>query len=333
MNICSKLSILGVAKFMKFIYVKRKNAKYVVGNKAGASKVTTVLAVVLIVLLFISLILVANYIYLIKRYESLRRDYLNLRKEYQNVQESLNEKEQELMEVDQKLEDIIAKLKRVEADYQKLKSEYARLESLYKSQSEKYEDESKLQRQLREVLYYRQFTIYDYKNDEYYMPYVLIPAWMYWNRRWNSSRRIPYFGLDPETLHDYFRDAVNSWKEDWPIQDLAAQLRGISGEDDEFYANLVLQVVHQLFYNVTDYTKYPIESLVEGSGDCDTLAVLLASLLEAGGLDAIILLGYVRGSAEEEFGGAHALVAVYLSEMPDDITRENYWSVSYDGKT
>ena len=164
------------------------------------------------------------------------------------------------------------------------------------------------------------------------MPYVIIPAWTYLNRKLNTSRQIPYFGAEYEQLQSYFIGAVSSWREDWPIQSLASQLRAISGDDDEFYANLVLQVVHQLFYNVTDYTKYPIETLVEGSGDCDTLAVLLASLLEAGGLDAVILLGYVKGAPEEEFGETHALVAVYLPEMPDDFPRENYSKITYNGK-
>ena len=150
------------------------------------------------------------------------------------------------------------------------------------------------------------------------MPYVIIPAWTYLNRKLNTSRQIPYFGAEYEQLQSYFIDAVSSWRENWPIQSLASQLMAISGDNDEFYANLVLQVVHQSFYNVTDYTKYPVETFVEGSRDCDTLAVLLASLLEAGGLDAVILLGYVKGAPEAEFGGAHALVAIYLPEIADD---------------
>ena len=51
----------------------------------------------------------------------------------------------------------------------------------------------------------------------------------------------------------------------------------------------------------------------------------LAGFTARGGrTGCVILLGYVKGAPEEEFGGAHALVAIYIPEMPDDFPRENY---------
>ena len=91
----------------------------------------------------------------------------------------------------------------------------------------------------------------------------------------------------------------------------------------------MLQVTHQLKYELTDNTKYPIETFVEGSGDCDTLAVFAAALMKAGGLDTAVLLGTAKGSPEDEAGVGHAMVGVALDEAPDDHYRDSEWYVDY----
>ena len=63
---------------------------------------------------------------------------------------------------------------------------------------------------------------------------------------------------------------------------------------------------------MTLYTKYPIETLVEESGDCDNLAVLTASILNAGGFDVVLLL--VRAG-----GGGHCMLGVSMDSPPDDL--------------
>jgi hypothetical protein len=47
-------------------------------------------------------------------------------------------------------------------------------------------------------------------------------------------------------------------------------------------------LVHQIPYADGD-TRYPIETLVENSGKCDTLSLLAASIMKAGGLDVVLL--------------------------------------------
>jgi transglutaminase-like putative cysteine protease len=256
------------------------------------------------------------YLNLKSNYDDLLKDYNSLSTNYKILQRDFN---------------------LLETRYSELRYEHENLQSKYAELLKKYADILSeyvlFLNQTREVLIYRSFTVYDYKRDRYYMPYVLIPFWTYWNRRADVDRHIPYLNLDYETLRNYYQKALNSWKEDRPIQDLAYELRWIAGNDDELYVNLALQVVHQLYYNVTDYTKYPIESIVEGSGDCDTLSTLLAALLEAGGLDAILILGRVKSTLEERFGGGHAMVGVHLPEPPDDvIRREGPWYITYNGK-
>ena len=59
-----------------------------------------------------------------------------------------------------------------------------------------------------------------------------------------------------------------------------------------------------------DYVKYPVETLASGAGDCDDLAVLYATLLEAAGVEAALLLtpGHVLVAANtgvpEQFGAS-----------------------------
>ena len=44
----------------------------------------------------------------------------------------------------------------------------------------------------------------------------------------------------------------------------------------------------QIPYAVNDI-KYPVETIVENSGKCDTLSLLAASIMKAGGLDVVLL--------------------------------------------
>jgi hypothetical protein len=56
----------------------------------------------------------------------------------------------------------------------------------------------------------------------------------------------------------------------------------------EEFANTVLQLVHQIPYDLGNLT-YPVETLIENSGKCDTLSLLAASIMKAGGLDVVLL--------------------------------------------
>ncbi len=75
---------------------------------------------------------------------------------------------------------------------------------------------------------------------------------------------------------------------------------------DESFVNTVLMIVHQLSYRPSS-ANYPIETLVENSGDCDTLSYLAASMLIAGGFD-VVLLSYENYK--------HMNVGVKLSQPP-----------------
>lgn len=93
------------------------------------------------------------------------------------------------------------------------------------------------------------------------------------------------------------------------FKQVAERLRSVTGNgdrSDEDFANAVLMLVHQIPYASGD-VKYPVETLVENAGKCDTLSLLAASIMKAGGLDVVLLY----------FKEAHHInVGVYLPYTP-----------------
>ena len=77
---------------------------------------------------------------------------------------------------------------------------------------------------------------------------------------------------------------------------------------DEQFANAVLTMVRQIPYNKSS-VKYPIEALVQNTGDCDVLSLLAASIMKAGGLDVVLFL--YKG-----LNPSHMNIGVYLPYKP-----------------
>ncbi len=94
---------------------------------------------------------------------------------------------------------------------------------------------------------------------------------------------------------------------------------------DEIFANVVLDIVHQIPYQKTS-TKFPAETIFENSGDCDTLSLLTASIMKAGNLD-VVLLFY------EDYPVNHMNIGVHLPRDPIYCSRrDNPLYYEYDGK-
>lgn len=89
----------------------------------------------------------------------------------------------------------------------------------------------------------------------------------------------------------------------------------------EDYANAVLALVHQINYVELEPSRYPVETLVAGQGDCDQFVYIAASILEAGGVPTVIL--YYQNEM-------HMELAVDLGSEPVDARSEVY-SVIYQG--
>jgi hypothetical protein len=91
-----------------------------------------------------------------------------------------------------------------------------------------------------------------------------------------------------------------------PIADELRNLTLDSSRSDQEFANAVLSLVHQIPYADCEI-KYPVETLVDNFGKCDTLSLLAASIMKAGGLDVVLLY----------FKGVHHInVGVHLTYEP-----------------
>jgi hypothetical protein len=142
----------------------------------------------------------------------------------------------------------------------------------------------------------------------------------------------------PPSLYDYYRDRSHSMRGDGDyskfvtpevFKSVAESIRNVTSDvpyGDEQFADAVLTLVHQLSY-VKSNLKYPVENIIENSGDCDVLSLLAASIMKAGGLDVVLL--YYKGMSP-----SHMNVGVYLPYNP---VYRTWWmnpgSFEYGNKT
>ncbi|MCW4030677.1 MAG: hypothetical protein NWE92_13660 [Candidatus Bathyarchaeota archaeon] len=126
--------------------------------------------------------------------------------------------------------------------------------------------------------------------------HVSVPASLY---DYYSGKTIKIIG-DSDYSKLVTPDAVT------PIAKNLQELTRNSPRSDEAFANAVLNVIHQIPYQ-TDDVKYPIETLAENNGKCDSLSLLAASIMKAGGLDVVLLY----------FKDVHHInIGVYLEDEP-----------------
>ena len=128
-----------------------------------------------------------------------------------------------------------------------------------------------------------------------------------------------YVSIDP-SLYDYYSNmthTINSASDyaslvtPQAVESIAENIQKITGNmpySYEQFADAVLSLVHQIRYEVTN-PRYPVETLVDNSGDCVSLSILAASIMQAGGLD-VVLIDYTGITP------GHMNVGVYLPYMP-----------------
>jgi hypothetical protein len=107
-----------------------------------------------------------------------------------------------------------------------------------------------------------------------------------------------------------------------PISDSIWSICQSQSHSEEQFANAVLMFVHQISY-VIGSPKYPVETIVENSGDCDVFSLLAASVMKAKGMDVVLL---------DWTGESHMNIGVYLSETPVYARGGSVWYISYNSK-
>jgi len=104
----------------------------------------------------------------------------------------------------------------------------------------------------------------------------------------------------PSSLYEYYQGKNPTLADDNDyatlvtpdaVKPIAENMRNLTLDNprrDEAFANAVLTLVHQIPYADCDI-MYPVETLVDNFGKCDTLSLLAASIMKAGGLDVVLL--------------------------------------------
>ncbi len=105
----------------------------------------------------------------------------------------------------------------------------------------------------------------------------------------------------------------------YALKPIADRLWQIYNNTEDF-TNGVLMLVHQITYKEVVPGKYPVETLVEDMGDCDLFVYIAASILEAGGINAVLI--YYRDLLHMEIG-------VDLGTAPTE-ARVKVYSVDYN---
>jgi hypothetical protein len=112
----------------------------------------------------------------------------------------------------------------------------------------------------------------------------------------------------PQTLHQYYvlknhaiysQADISKFVTPYTLKPIADRLWQIYNNTEDF-TNGVLMLVHQINYRESVPGKYPIETLVANTGDCDLFAFIAASILQAGGVNTVLL--YYKDQQHMEIG-------------------------------
>ncbi|MEM3419680.1 MAG: hypothetical protein QXY18_01810 [Nitrososphaerota archaeon] len=215
--------------------------------------------------------------------------------------------------------DIQYKLAELQSKYDELQARYENLEEQYNEVKSKYDKVLQMKDILGEVKYYR--VIYMFTKPEIFGIKIPFPVPTNDIHLEISAREYIEYRLKSHT------PGVLSEREDTEIPQYITlndpTIRYIANwikntyDSDMDRINAVLMITHQLKYIQTYYRKYPLETLVEFSGDCDCMTVLGLSIIKAMGYDCVAIPCIVKSSPDDK-GGAHMMGAVYLTNMPKD---------------
>lgn len=150
----------------------------------------------------------------------------------------------------------------------------------------------------------------------------------------------------PQNLYQYYtrqshfvfsENSFPKFVTPYTLKPIADRLWQIYNNTEDF-TNGVLMLVHQITYEETVPSKYPVETLVAGKGDCDLFVYIAASILEAGGIHTVLLfykdqqhmeIGVDLGSPpadarSETFHVTYQNVSYYIAECTGGVWRDGW---------
>ena len=135
----------------------------------------------------------------------------------------------------------------------------------------------------------------------------------------------------PYNLYQYYKmqshfvfspDSFSQFVTPYALKPVADRLWQIYNNTED-YTNGVLMLVHQITYKEVLPGRYPVETLVNGYVDCDLFAYIAVSILEAGGIPAVLVYYQEK---------QHMEIAVNLGSLPTE-NRTSAYSVTVGGST
>lgn len=161
----------------------------------------------------------------------------------------------------------------------------------------------------------------------YLPPYCLSQSHNHSYQLLDTPNSSTYYRLNvavSQSLYEYYLDKSHTQSSNndfaksvtpYTLKPIADSLWEIYTDEEDF-TNGALMIVHQIPYEETTPRKYPVETIVENKGDCDLFSYVAASIVKAGGLDAVLL--YYESES-------HMNIGVHLSHTPHDAREQAYY--------
>jgi hypothetical protein len=245
------------------------------------------------------------------KYDELYQQYLNLSSNYETIifekeglKEEINGLESQLVDYKEKNNDLDKAHQNLMKDYDGLNKAFIALkeekESLAKVLNETQENYESLLMQYQIITGSAPITPQSPLNGTLRRDFV----WVYVGKTWTMSLYIP------QQLYNYFSNKTRVPTEDYsvyvthPYDDeyISSIIRKFNeiaieeGYNENQNVNLVLSFVQSLPYATDDvttdfdeYPRYPIETLIQGGGDCEDTSILASAILDGMGYNVVLI--------------------------------------------
>jgi len=210
--------------------------------------------------------------------DQLNDDYEDVLGEYGDLSDNYESMNTSYGELDQMYNALISDYHDLEWDYNDLLDDYGVLQSSYNN-FDLWQDQ---------VTYYRV-----YFGDMYFWQYATYDILSHWKSMDKDTSEYYMYPIeDMKVLNGFV-----VYNDNWSLVDQIADELWKLSENEEDYAEIALEFVHNAIFYMSDlestgqdeYWRYPDETLFDKVGDCEDTAFLYASLLRSKGIPAVLI--------------------------------------------
>jgi len=263
----------------------------------------------------------------VARLDDLTEDYLNLSSRYDDAISEIDDLNGAILDLEEQLEDLQGDFAELDEAKGDLEEDFVAVSDAYSSLSEEHEELAATLNETQE------------SYDSLLMQYMIVTnssplspqtplegtihrdyAWVYGGETWTLTLSIP------EQLYHYYSNKTRVPTEDYSVyvthpgddeyvSTIIERFNEIvveEGYDETQEVNLMVAFVQSLPYTTDDvttgydeYPRYPLETLVEGGGDCEDTSILACALLDSMGIEVALInpTGHVAvGVAMDAYG-------------------------------